>query len=49
MKKLLMISPFNIFPPYWGGASRIYNLAKNLAKENKIVLLCNGYKETKNS
>ena len=47
MKKLLMISPFNIFPPYWGGASRIYNLAKNLAKENKIVLLCNDYKETK--
>ena len=46
-QKILIISPFNIFPPYWGGASRIYNLAKYLAKEYKVVLLCNEYKQIK--
>lgn len=45
MKKILVLSPFNIFPPYWGGASRIYNLTKYLGKKNKIVLLCNDYKQ----
>ena len=38
-----MISYTNIFPPYWGGATRIYNLTKILASENKIWLLCNDY------
>jgi len=43
MKKILMISYANIFPPHWGGASRSYNITKILAKNNKIWLLCNDY------
>lgn len=42
-----MISPFNIFPPYWGGASRIYNLGKFLSNENRVLLLYNDYKQIK--
>lgn len=45
MKKILIISPFNIFPPYWGGASRIYNLTKHLSEKNKIILLYTDYKQ----
>jgi len=45
LKTILIISPFNIFPPYWGGATRIYNLTKYLAKEHKIILLCNDFKQ----
>ncbi len=45
LKKIIIIAPFNIFPPYWGGANRIYNLTKELANENKIWLLCNDYKQ----
>ncbi len=48
MKKILMISHANIFPPYWGGASRSYNITKNLAKNNKIWLLCNDFQFLKN-
>ena len=44
MKKILIISHVNVFPPYWGGASRIYNLAKFLAEKNKVLLLCNDYR-----
>lgn len=33
--------------PLLGGASRIYNMAKHLAKKNKIILLCNDYKQVK--
>lgn len=44
MKKILITSYGNIFPPYWGGASRIYNLIKFLAKENKVWLLCNDFR-----
>ena len=44
MKKILITSYCNIFPPYWGGASRIYNLTKFLAKENKVWLLCNDFR-----
>lgn len=47
-KKILVISPFNIFPPYWGGANRIYNLVKHLANENKVTLLCNDLKQLEN-
>lgn len=42
-KKILVISPFMIFPPYWGGARRTYHLTKNLAKSNRVFLLCNEY------
>jgi len=43
MKKILMISYTNIFPPNWGGASRSYNITKILAKDNKIWLICNDF------
>ena len=39
MGKVLVISPFNIFPPYWGAASRIYNLIKHLSNDYEITLL----------
>ncbi len=44
MKKILIISPFNIFPPYSGAANRIYNLVKYLSRKNRVFLLCNNYK-----
>lgn len=44
MKKILIISPFNIFPPYSGSANRIYNLVKYLSRINRVFLLCNNYK-----
>ena len=43
MKKIAIFSPFNIFPPYWGGASRIYNMVKYLASNNEIHLISNDY------
>lgn len=39
MGKILVIAPFNIFPPYWGAANRIYNLVKYLSKDHKVTLL----------
>ena len=45
MKKILYIVPYNIFPPYWGAASRNFNLVKNLADDNKILLLINDHKQ----
>lgn len=45
MKKILMIIPYNIFPPYWGGANRNYNLAKQLLKKHKIFIMYNDYKQ----
>ena len=47
-KKILIISPFNFFPPYWGAATRNYNLAKILARNNKIWILCNNETIEKN-
>lgn len=38
-----MISYANIFPPHWGGASRIYNITKILSNNNKVWLLCNDF------
>lgn len=40
-KKILVLSSFSIFPPYWGGASRVYNITKILAQKNKIWFVCN--------
>jgi len=45
MKKILIVVPYDIFPPYAGQLSRNYNLAKNIAKNNKIWLLVNKYKQ----
>ncbi len=45
MKKILIIIPYNFFPPYWGAATRNFNLVKNLAEDNKILLLINDHKQ----
>jgi glycosyltransferase involved in cell wall biosynthesis len=37
--RILVISPFDIFPPYWGAANRIYNLVKYLSKDSEVSLL----------
>ena len=46
-KKILILAPANIFPPYWGGASRIYNLVKLIAQDNDVWLVCNDYTSLK--
>lgn len=43
-KKILFLSPANIFPPYWGGASRVYNLIKIISKDHDISLVCNDFR-----
>ena len=48
MKKIFLLIPYNIFPPHWGAASRIYNLVKHLAENHKITILCNDYKLLQN-
>lgn len=51
MMKILFVTPFNIFPPYWGGGIRTYQLIKHLAKKHEIHLIFPSYKqfEEKNS
>ena len=51
MMKILFITPFNIFPPYWGGGIRTYQLIKHLTKKHKVHLIFPSYKqfEEKNS
>ena len=38
--KILMVSPFDIFPPNTGGMSRIYNMAKYLMRRHEVALVC---------
>lgn len=38
--KILMISSYLPFPLFSGGHIRLYNLIKNLSKENEITLIC---------
>lgn len=37
--KILFITPLYLFPPYWGGGVRTYNLVKYLAKKHQVFLL----------
>jgi glycosyltransferase involved in cell wall biosynthesis len=37
--KILVISPFGIFPTYSGFATRVYNLIKQLSNQHKVLLL----------
>lgn len=41
--KILVITPFNIFPPYWGGGQRTYHLIKSLAQQHKVYLIFPSY------
>jgi glycosyltransferase involved in cell wall biosynthesis len=47
MKKILFVTPFNIFPPYWGGGIRTYQLVKQLAKKYEVHLMFPSYKQFK--
>lgn len=46
--KILFITPFNIFPPYWGGGQRTYYLVKHLAKNNEVYLVFPSYSQFQN-
>ncbi|MDI6826383.1 MAG: glycosyltransferase family 4 protein [Candidatus Aenigmarchaeota archaeon] len=46
--RILFITPFNLFPPYWGGGVRTYNLIKYLAKKHDIYLIFPSYEQLKN-
>jgi glycosyltransferase involved in cell wall biosynthesis len=45
--RILFITPFNLFPPYWGGGVRTYHLIKHLAKKHKVYLFFPSYKQFK--
>ena len=46
--KILFITPFNLFPPYWGGGVRTYQLIKHLTKKHEVYLIFPSYKQFKN-
>jgi glycosyltransferase involved in cell wall biosynthesis len=46
--KILFVTPFNPFPPYWGGGVRTYQLIKHLAKKHEIYLIFPSYKQFRN-
>ncbi len=39
MKKILIISPYDIFPPKNGGERRIYLITKELSKNNNVTMI----------
>jgi len=45
--KILIISPFNIFPPYSGANVRIYNIIKNVSRNNHIFFIYHTYQQVK--
>lgn len=49
MDRLLIISPFEVFPPYWGGANRVYNVSRCLATDFRIRLLSVGHRQVETS
>jgi len=42
---ILFITPLYLFPPYWGGGVRTYNLVKHLAKKHKVYLVSPFYRQ----
>jgi len=45
---ILFITPLYLFPPYWGGGVRTYNLVRHLAKKHKVYLVCPLYRQFEN-
>jgi len=45
--KILFMTPLYIFPPYWGGGRRTYNLVKHLSKKHKVFLIMPFYRQFK--
>ncbi|MEM5829479.1 MAG: glycosyltransferase family 4 protein [Candidatus Aenigmatarchaeota archaeon] len=43
--KILFVTPFYLFPPYWGGGTRTYNLVKHLAKNHEVFLISPFYRQ----
>jgi len=43
--RILFITPLYLFPPYWGGGVRTYNLIKNLGLKHKIYLISPFYRQ----
>ncbi len=46
-KDILFLTPYNIFPPFWGGGTRTYNLIKHLSKDNNVHLVMPSYRQFK--
>jgi glycosyltransferase involved in cell wall biosynthesis len=46
--KILFVTPFNLFPPYWGGGVRSYQLIKHLARIHEVYLVFPSYRQFKN-
>jgi sugar transferase (PEP-CTERM/EpsH1 system associated) len=40
--EILVVAPYVPYPPWFGGASRVYHLIRALASEHRITLLCFG-------
>lgn len=45
---ILFITPFYLFPPYWGGGTRTYNLVRHLAKKHDVYLISPFYRQFEN-
>jgi glycosyltransferase involved in cell wall biosynthesis len=39
LSRVLVIAPFEVFPPYWGAAARVHSLVKHLSADHDITLL----------
>ncbi len=39
--RVVIVSPFSPFPPFWGGAARIFNFAKALSRHLSVTLMYN--------
>lgn len=46
-KDILFLTPYNLFPPFWGGGTRTYNMVKHLSTGNEVHLLAPSYKQFK--
>ncbi|MFB6215446.1 MAG: glycosyltransferase family 4 protein, partial [Candidatus Aenigmatarchaeota archaeon] len=44
-KNILFLTPYNLFPPFWGGGNRTYNMVKHLSTENEVHLISPSYRQ----
>lgn len=47
-KTILFITPYNLFPPYWGGGTRTYNMVKHLGQNYNVKLVLPSYEQFEN-
>lgn len=43
--KIVVVSPFSPFPPYWGGGARIYNLVRKISQNCETTLIYNDVRQ----